>query len=52
MEIGKVEVPSDTVVEAIRIAEDTGAMICDLAIAIIQYGKVPSDLEQSWIVCL
>ena len=34
-------------------AGDMGAsMICDLAAAIIRDGKVPSDWEQSFIVCL
>ena len=34
-------------------ASDTGAsMICDLATAIIHDGKVPSDWEPSFIVCL
>ena len=28
------------------------SMICDLAASIIQDGKVPSDREQSFIVCL
>ena len=39
--------------EMIREASDMGAsMICDLAAAIICDGKVPSDWEQSFIVCL
>ena len=37
----------------IRAAGDTGAsMTCDLADALIHNGKVPSDLEQNFIVCL
>ena len=37
----------------IQAAGDMGAsMICDLAVAIIRDGKVPSDWEQSFIVCL
>ena len=37
----------------IRAAGDMGAsVISDLAAAIIRIGKVPSDLEQSFIVCL
>ena len=40
-------------VEMIRAAGDMGAlMIRDLAAAIICDGKVPSDWEQSFIVCL
>ena len=39
--------------EMIKAAGDTGAtMICDLATAIIRDGKVPTDWEQSFIVCL
>ena len=39
--------------EMIRAAGDMGAsMIHDLAAAIIRDGKVPSDWEQSFIVCL
>ena len=39
--------------EMIRAAGDMGAsMIRDLAAAIIRDGKVPSDWEQSFIVCL
>ena len=39
--------------EMIRIAGDMGAsMIRDLAAAVIRDGKVPSDWEQSFIVCL
>ena len=41
------------VVEMIRAAVDMGAsMIRDLAVAIIRDGKVPSDWEQIFIVCL
>ena len=40
-------------VEMIKAADDTGAiMIHDLATVIIRYGKVPTDWEQSFIVCL
>ena len=39
--------------EIIRAAGDMGdSMIRDLAVAIIRDGKVPSDWEQSFIVCL
>ena len=52
MKAGKAPGPSGTVVEMIR-AGDTGAsMIRDLAVATIRDGKVPSDWEQSFIVCL
>ena len=45
--------PSGIVVERIRAAGDMGAsMIRDLAAAIIRDGNVPSDWEQSFIVCL
>ena len=37
----------------IQAAGDRGAsMICDLAAAIIRDSKIPSDWEQSFIVCL
>ena len=53
MKAGKAPGPSGTVVEMIRAAGDTGAsMIRDLAAAIIRDGKVPSDWEQSFLVCL
>ena len=53
MKAGKAPDPSGKVVEMIRAAGDMGAsMICDLAAAIIRDGKVPSDWEQSFIVCL
>ena len=40
-------------VEMIRAASDMGTfMIRDLAAAIIRDGKVPSDWEQNFIVCL
>ena len=49
---GKAPDPSGIVV-LIRAAGDMGAsMIRDLAVAIIRDGKVPSDWEQSFIVCL
>ena len=49
----KAQGPSGTVVEMIRAASDTDAsMICDLAAAIIYNGKVLSDWEQSFMVCL
>ena len=47
------QTPSGIVVEMIRAAGDMGtSMIRDLAAAIIRDGKVPSDWEQSFIVCL
>ena len=53
MNAGKAPGPSGIVVKMIRAAGDTGAsMIRDLAAAIIRDGKVPSDWEQSFIVCL
>ena len=53
MKAGKAPGPSGIVVEMIRALGYTGAsMICDLAAAIISDGKVPSDWEQSFIVCL
>ena len=53
MKAGKAPGPSGKVVEMIRAVGDMGAsMICDLAAAIIRDGKVPSDWEQSFIVCL
>ena len=53
MKSGKAAGPSGIVVEMIKAAGDTGAtMIRDLATAIICDGKVPTDWEQSFIVCL
>ena len=53
MKAGKAPGPSGKVVEMIQAAGDMGAsMIRDLAAAIIRDGKVPSDWEQSFIVCL
>ena len=53
MKAGKAPGPSGIVVEMIRAVGDMGAsMIRDLAAAIICDGKVPSDWEQSFIVCL
>ena len=53
MKTGKAPGPSGIVVEMIQAAGDMGAsMIRDLATAIIHDGKVPSDWEQSFIVCL
>ena len=53
MKSGKAAGPSGIVVEMIKAAGDTGAiMIPDLATAIIRDGKVPTDWEQSFIVCL
>ena len=53
MKAGKAPGPSGIVVEMIRAAGDMGAsMIRDLAVAIIRDGKVPSDWEQSFIICL
>ena len=50
---GKAPGPLGIVVEMIRAAGDMGtSMIRDLAAAIIRDGKVPSDWEQSFIVCL
>ena len=53
MKAGKAPSPSGIVVEVIRAASDMGAsMIRDIAAAIICNCKVPSDWEQSFIVCL
>ena len=53
MKAGKAPGPSGIMVEMIRAADDMGAsMIRSLAVAIIRNGKVPSDWEQSFIVCL
>ena len=53
MKSGKAAGPSSIVVEMIKAAGDTGAtMIRDLATAIIRDGKVPTDWEESFIVCL
>ena len=53
MKAGKAPSPLGIVVEMIRAVGDMGAsMIHDLAAAIICEGKVPSDREQSFIVCL
>ena len=53
MKAGKAPGPSGIEVEMIRAAGDMGAsMIRDLAAAIIRVGKVSSDWEQSFIVCL
>ena len=53
MKAGKAPGPSGIRVEMIRAAGDMGAsMIRNLAAAIILDGKVPSDWEQSFIVCL
>ena len=53
MKAGKAPGPSGIVVEMIRVARDMGtSMIRDLAAAIIRDGKVPSDKEQSFVVCL
>ena len=53
MKAGKAPGPSGIVMEMIRAPGDMGAsMIRDLAFAIIHDGKVPSDWEQSFIVCL
>ena len=52
MKAGKAPGPSGIVV-MIRATGNMGAsMIRDLAVAIIRDGKVPSDWEQSFIVCL
>ena len=53
MKAGKALGPSGIVVEIIRAVSDMGtSMIRDLAAAIIRDGKVPSDWEQNFIVCL
>ena len=53
MKASKAPGPSGIVVEMIWAAGDIGAsMIHDLTAAIIRDGKVPSDWEQSFIVCL
>ena len=53
MKAGKAPGPSGIVVEMILSVGDIGAsMIRDLAVAIIRDGKVPSDWEQSFIICL
>ena len=53
MKAGKAPGPLGIVVEMIRAADDMGTfMIRDLAAAIIHDGKVPSDWEQCFIVCL
>ena len=53
MKSGKAAGPLGIVVEIIKAAGDTGAtMTRDLATAIIRDGKIPTDLEQSFIVCL
>ena len=53
MKSGKAAGPSGIVVEMIKAAGDTGAtMIRNLATAIIRDGQVPTDWEQSFIVCL
>ena len=53
MKSGKAEGPSGIVVEMIKAAGDTSAtMIRDLATVIIHDSKVPTDWEQSFIVCL
>ena len=53
MKSGKAAGPSGIVVEMIIAAGDMGAaMIRDLATAIIRDGRVPTDWEQSFIVCL
>ena len=53
MKSGKAAGPSGIVVEMIKAAGDTGAtMIRDLATGIIRDGKVPTDWEESFIVCL
>ena len=53
MKAGKAPGPSGIMVEMIRAIGDMGAsMIRDLSAAIIRDGKVPSDWEQSFTVCL
>ena len=50
MKAGKAPGPSGIMVERIRAAGHTGTSM--IAAAIIRDGKVPSDWEQSFIVCL
>ena len=53
MKAGKAPGPSGIVVDMIRAAGEMGAsMIRDLAAATIRDGKVPSNWEQNFIVCL
>ena len=53
MKAGKAPGPSGIVEEMIRAAGDMGgSMIHDLAAVIIRDGKIPSNWEQSFIVCL
>ena len=53
MKSGKAAGPSGIVVEMIKAAGDTGAtMIRDHATAIIRDCKIPTDWEESFIVCL
>ena len=53
MRSGKAAGPSGIVVEMIKAAGDTGVtMIRDLATGIICDDKVPTNWEQSFIVCL
>ena len=53
MKAGKALGPSGIVGDMIRAAGDMGtSMIRDLAAAIVRDGKVLSDWEQSFIVCL
>ena len=53
MKAGKAPGPSGMVVEMTRATGDMGAsMIRDLSAAIIRDGKIPSDWEQGFIVCL
>ena len=53
MKAGQAPHPSCMVVEMIRAADDTGtSMIRELAAEIIHDGKVSSDWEQCFTVCL
>ena len=53
MKSGKAVGPSGKVVEMIKAAGDTGAiMICYLVTAVTCDCKVPTDWEQSFIACL
>ena len=53
MMAGKAPGSSGIAVEMIQAASDTGAsMTCGLTATIICHGKVPSDWEQSFTVCL
>ena len=52
MKAGKAPGPSGMVEMIQAIGDMEASMIRDLAVAIIRDGKIPSDWEQSFIVCL